>query len=226
MRRQPKEIDSEDTAKERRDGPRQESLVLDALDGPAPGPELLALVEALLLVAPEAVTIDQLAQGAGVPAEQIEETLREIDAAADRGWVVQRHGGTVQLTTAPRFARYVRRFLRLDREAKLSSAALETLAIIAYEQPVTRAEIEAVRGVDTSGVIATLLARGLIEIAGRLQTAGNPFQYGTTPVFLMLFGLRALEELPPLGDMGGRDAATALKAAVAEADVAQPTAES
>ncbi|MGH2562101.1 MAG: SMC-Scp complex subunit ScpB [Thermomicrobiales bacterium] len=209
-----------------RDLPQQEMLALETLDGPAPGPELLALVEALLLVAPEPVTVDQLAQGAGVAIAQIDETLRAIDELNDRGWVVQRHGSTVQLTTAPRFARYVRRFLHLDREAKLSSAAIETLAIIAYEQPVTRAEIEAVRGVDSSGVIATLLSRGLVEVAGRMQSAGNPFQYGTTPAFLMHFGLRSMADLPPLGHFGGRDAATALKAAVAEADVAQPTAES
>jgi segregation and condensation protein B len=183
---------------------------------------LVALVEALLLVAPEPVTVGQLAEGAGVIPEQIVEALEQIDAASDRGWVMQRHAETVQLTTAPRFARYVRRFLRLDRETKLSSAALEALAIVAYEQPVTRAEIEAVRGVDSSGVIATLLSRGLIEFVGRLQGAGNPFQYGTTPAFLMHFGLRSLSDLPALGNVGGRDAATALKAAVAEADVAQP----
>lgn len=209
-----------------RDSLRQESLGIASLDGPPPGPELVALIEALLLVAPDPVTNDQLAGGAGVTIAQVEEALHAIDESDHRGWVVQRHGGTVQLTTAPRFARYVRRFLKLDRETRLSTAALETLAIVAYEQPVTRAEIEAVRGVESSGVIATLLSRGLIEIVGRLPSAGNPFQYGTTPAFLMHFGLRSLEELPRLGEVGNRDAAIALKAAIAEADLAQTAAES
>jgi segregation and condensation protein B len=119
----------------------------------------------------------------------------------------------------------VRRFLRLDREAKLSTAALETLAIIAYQQPVTRAEIEAVRGVDSSGVIATLLSRGLVDIVGRLPSVGNPFQYGTTPSFLMHFGLRSVAEMPPLGEIGGRDASTALQAAIVAADLDQPAGE-
>jgi segregation and condensation protein B len=204
---------------------RQEVLSLDALDGPPPGPELVALVEALLLVAPEPVSIDDLAHGAGVTVEQIEGALQAIDEATTRGWVIQRHAETVQLTTAPRFARFVRRFLRLDREAKLSTAALETLAIIAYQQPVTRADIEAVRGVDSSGVIATLLSRGLVDIVGRLPSVGNPFQYGTTPSFLMHFGLRSVAEMPPLGKIGGRDASTALQAAIVAADLDQPAGE-
>jgi segregation and condensation protein B len=196
----------------------QAALGLEALDGPPPGPELMALVEALLLAAPEPVTVEDLAQGAGVPTDQIEATLQAIDEARDRGWLIQRHAGMVQLTTAPRFARYVRRFLRLDREAKLSTAALETLAIVSYQQPVTRSEVEAVRGVESSGVLATLLSRGLIEVVGRQSTAGSPFQYGTTPSFLMHFGLKSLDDLPPLGTIGERDTATALKAAVAAAE--------
>ena len=88
----------------------------------------------------------------------------------------------------------------------MSSAALETLAIVAYRQPVTRAEIEAVRGVDCTGVLATLLQRNLIEGVGRGETAGNPILYGSTPEFLMHFGLSSLRELPPLGEVNGQDA--------------------
>src|SRR5918996_1539428 len=130
-----------------------------------------------------------------------------------------------QLATGARFAAQVRRFLRLDRESRLSSAALETLAIIAYQQPVTRAEIETVRGVDSSGVLATLHTRSLIEAVGRLPTVGNPIQYGTTPDFLRHFGLRSLADLPPLGEVDGHDARSALQAAAMAADFEPATTE-
>lgn len=182
------------------------------------GHELVALVEALLLVSPEPTTVEQLATGAGVDSTVIDVALAEIETSNGRGWIIVRHGQTMQLSTAPRFAGHVRRFLGLEREAKLSSAALETLAIIAYEQPVTRAEIEAVRGVDSSGVLSTLISRGLVEIAGRLATVGNPIQYGVTPEFLKHFGLGSLADLPPLGTVDGRDITTALDSAIAAAE--------
>ncbi|MGC4108682.1 MAG: SMC-Scp complex subunit ScpB [Thermomicrobiales bacterium] len=178
-------------------------------------PELAALMEAFLLVTTEAPTVDDLAKGAGVEPDQIVAALDLLNANPSRGWVVQRHGRKVQLATAPRFAERVRTFLGLDRESRLSSAALETLAIVAYQQPVTRAEIDAVRGVDSSGVLATLHARELIEPVARLQTVGNPIQYGTTSSFLQHFGLRSLADLPPLGQIDGKDARTALDAAAA-----------
>jgi segregation and condensation protein B len=88
----------------------------------------------------------------------------------------------------------------MERTVKLSSAALETLALVAYRQPVTRSEIEAVRGVDSSGVLATLVARELVEARGRRSTPGNPVEYGTTPGFLQFFGLTSLDELPPMSE--------------------------
>jgi len=193
-------------------------LTLALHDGPPPGPEQEALIEALLLVAPQPATIDELARGAGVDPVEIEAALASIEASDGRGWVVQRHRGTVQLATAPRFAGYVRRFLNLDRETRLSPAALETLAIVAYQQPVTRSQIEAVRGVDCAGVLSTLHGRGLVEQTGRLPAVGNPIQYGTTPDFLRHFGRRSLADLPPLGDVEGRDAGLLLDATVAAAD--------
>ena len=195
----------------------QAALSLAIHDGPPPGPELDALIEALLLAAPEPTTAEELARGAGVALADAEAALAALERAEGRGWVVQRHRGTVQLATAPRFAAQVRRFLNLERETRLSAPALETLAIIAYQQPVTRAEVEAVRGVDCSGVLATLHGRGLIEAVGRLETVGHPIQYGTTPEFLRHFGLRSLDELPPLGDVEGRDARVLLESAVAAA---------
>jgi segregation and condensation protein B len=163
--------------------------------------ELPALLEALLLVSPEPAELRDLADAAGVSVTAVEEALATLNDDRSRGWVVIQHRGTAHISSAPRFAPYVRRFLRLDREVRLSSAALETLALIAYRQPVTRAEIESLRGVDCSGVLATLYGRELIEVAGKLPTVGNPHQYVTSVEFLKQFGLRSLADLPPLADL-------------------------
>lgn len=188
---------------------------------PLPDDDLHALLEAFLLVAPQPPTLDELARGANVDISRIEQLLVALDGQPDRGWVLQRHGDTVQLATAPRFAEPVRRFLGLEREARLSAAALETLAIIAYQQPVTRTDVEALRGVDCAGVLATLHSRTLIEAVSRLPTVGNPIQYGTTPEFLRHFGLKSLAELPPLGTIDGRDARSALSESVTSGGLAE-----
>jgi segregation and condensation protein B len=167
--------------------------------------ELPALLEALLLVSPEPAELRDLAEAADVSVTAVEEALAILNDDPSRGWVVIQHRGTAHISSAPRFAPYVRRFLRLDREARLSSAALETLALIAYRQPVTRAEIESLRGVDCSGVLATLYGRELIEVAGKLPTVGNPHQYVTSLEFLKQFGLRSLADLPPLAEFGNGD---------------------
>lgn len=197
---------------------QQNGSTKDAALPPVAAGDLPELLLALLLVAPGATTVAELARGSGTAPEAVEAALTELELdlaqAAMAAWVLQRHGDSVQLATAPRFAPYVRRFLNLDREAKLSAAAIETLAIIAYQQPVTRADIEAIRGVDCSGVLATLHSRGLIEQVGRLQAPGNPVQYGTTALFLRHFGLRSLADLPPLGQIEGRDAKAALQEAM------------
>ncbi len=195
------------------------TLPLDGFDGPSDAEELSSLVEALLLVAPTATTIEELARGAGVSEAAIEAAVTSLEQENGGGWVIQRHAGKVQLATAPRFAVHVRRFLGLDRETRLSGASLESLAIIAYQQPVTRSEIEAVRGVDCSGVLHTLMQRGLIEQVGRIAGPGNAIQYGTTPEFLLHFGLRSIAELPPLGHFQGQDVRTSLEAAVAAAQM-------
>ena len=163
--------------------------------------ELPALLEALLLVSPDPAELRDLADAAGVSITAVEEALAILNDDPSRGWVVIQHRGTAHISSAPRFAPYVRRFLRLDRETRLSSAALETLALIAYRQPVTRAEIESLRGVDCSGVLATLYGRELIEVAGKLPTVGNPHQYVTSLEFLKQFGLRSLADLPPLAEL-------------------------
>ncbi len=187
--------------------------------------ELGALVEAILLVSTEPPTIDEISTGTGVPVEDVESGVTWLEEQRDRGFIVQRHGRRLSLASHPRFADHVRSFLGLDREAKLSAAALETLALVAYQQPVTRSEIERIRGVDSSGVLATLHARGLIEPVARLATVGNPIQYGTTPVFLNHFGLQSLAELPPLGIIDGKDGATLLAAARDESQGEIPSSE-
>jgi segregation and condensation protein B len=193
--------------------PRQ--LPLD--DAAIPDGDLAALLEALLLVAPEPTSLEQLALGCGVSPERVAGVLPGLEADQTRGWVILRHQGRLQLATAPRFANQVRQFLGLEREAKLTGASLETLAIVAYRQPVTRAEVEAIRGVDCSGVLANLHGRGLIDAIGRLPVIGNPIQYGTTPDFLRHFGLRSLDDLPPLGSVGGMDGLELLEQTAAAA---------
>jgi segregation and condensation protein B len=111
---------------------------------------------------------------------------------------VQRSGDHVQLVSAPESAAVVERFLGIGPQPRPSTAALETLAIIAYRQPITRAQIEAIRGVDSSGVVRALLVRELIAEAGRLETVGRPILYATTPEFLRQFGLSSLAELPEI----------------------------
>ncbi len=184
--------------------------------------ELPALIEALLLVASGPVAVADLAEIAGARLDEIDLAVSRLTEIQDRGWVVQRHQDQVQLATAPRFAGHIRRFLGLEREARLSSAALETVAIVAYRQPVTRSTIEAVRGVDSTGVIATLLSRGLVEAGGRAETPGQPYQYVTTPAFLQHFGLSSLDELPPLGSSDGVALGDVLQAKVEEAERAEP----
>lgn len=187
--------------------------------------ELAALVEALLLVATEPPTIGALSAATGTSPDRIVQALDAIDEHETRGLVVQRHGDRVQLTTAPRFSRVVRAFLGMDREVRLSAASLETLAIIAYRQPVTRVAIEAVRGVDCSGVISTLYARGLIEPVSRQASVGNPFEYGTSHEFLTHFGLRSLADLPPLGTIDGEEVGAMLARSMATVDEQPPHAD-
>ncbi len=162
---------------------------------------LSALVESLLFVADGPAQIAQLAVALEVQPRQIEEALVELEAlyaSASRGLSLQRMKDRVQLTTSPAVAAQVERFLGLESAQHLSRPSLETLAIIAYQQPVTRPQIEAVRGVNCDGVIKSLLSKGLIEEVGRTEGPGRPILYGTTSTFLQHFGLSSLNQLPPL----------------------------
>lgn len=161
-----------------------------------------ALIECLLFVADQPVRVDQLAAILEISVEEVGAALHDLDLeyAQQRGLRLQFKDQRVQMVTAPEATDYVRRFLGLELTSKLSPAALETLAIIAYHQPTTRAQIEAVRGVNSDSVVRTLINRGLIEEVGRLDQAGRPIIYGTTFEFLQQFGLSSLEQLPPIED--------------------------
>lgn len=164
---------------------------------------LIAELEALLFVAPGSVTPAQLAMALDVPTPEIEKALdvlaaEYLDKSERRGLRLQRHRGRVQLTTAAEISPQVERFLGLDASSRLSRAALESLAIIAYRQPATRPQVDAIRGVNSDAVLKSLLSKGLIMEAGRAEGLGRPILYTTTPEFLQYFGLNALEELPPL----------------------------
>jgi segregation and condensation protein B len=163
---------------------------------------LPALVEGLLFVADEPVTVARLAQAIEVNEDAVEAALNEISAdGVNRGVRLQRKGDRVQLVTRPEAAAYIERFMGLENSGRLSQAALETLSIVAYRQPCTRAQIEVVRGVNCDSVLRNLLSKGLIEESGRQETVGHPFLYSTTFAFLQHFGLRSLNELPPLEPM-------------------------
>lgn len=166
---------------------------------PAPVPTLVQLVESLLFVAGEPVRVAQLARALEAPGDAVEAALEALsEQCRQRGVRVQRHGDQVQLVSAPEAARAVGRFLGVQASGRLSNAALEVLAIIAYRQPLTRAQVDAIRGVDSSGTLRALLARDLVSEAGRLETVGRPILYATTPAFLQQFGLTTLAELPTI----------------------------
>ena len=165
-----------------------------------PESELPGAIVAMLFSATEPTRVQMLASLTGYDVRKIRALIEQIEPEIQRfgllvQWTDKDH---IQLSTSPDHSQIVRRFLGIERTTKLSPAALEVLAVIGYRQPVTRPEIDAIRGVDSSGVLQTLVARELIEPVGRLPGPGNPVQYGTTGEFLKLFGLSSLEDLPEI----------------------------
>ena len=163
---------------------------------------LSALLESLLFVADTPVEPSQVAKTLDISRKAAEVGLARLDRVyrqAGRGLRLLVRDDTYQLVTLPEAAPAIETFLSLDLTTKLSGPALEVLAVIAYRQPATRAQVEAVRGVDCAGVLRSLLQRGLIEDVGRMETVGRPILYGVTDLFMQHFGLTNMEELPPLG---------------------------
>jgi segregation and condensation protein B len=160
---------------------------------------LAVRLEALLFVAAEPATTAQLAAALETTTTAIEQGLRALDESLlTRGLRLQRHAGRVQLTTAPEFAALIERFLGLEATTRLSRAALETLSIIAYQQPVTRPHVDEIRGVNSDSMLKSLLSKGLIMESGRTDGPGRPILYSTTPEFLQHFGINSIRDLPQL----------------------------
>jgi len=156
-------------------------------------------LEAILFVAAEPVPTGQLATALDVSPSVVERGLNELDdSLSARGLRLQRNAGRVQLTTAPELAELIERFLGLDSTTHLSRAALETLSIVAYQQPVTRPQIDSIRGVNSDSMIRSLLNKGLVLESGRADGPGRPILYSTSPEFLQHFGLNSILEMPPL----------------------------
>ena len=199
-----------------------EPFALEAEAVPAPGPkapqeppagekpvgrasnELKAVIEALIFASPDPLTPKTLFKLLeSEPREDVEASIAALtdDYAQARGLHLVEVAGGYQIVTRPEFHEWVRRLFHERRSQKLSVQALETLAVVAYKQPITAPEITEIRGVNTAGVLGTLLDRRLIKIVGRKSVVGRPFMYGTTREFLDRFGLKDLTDLPKIEDM-------------------------
>jgi segregation and condensation protein B len=160
--------------------------------------ELGGHLVALLFAAAGPLSPGDAAHLLDISAERMDEVCELLDREPPVGLVLQRHANRLQLITAPTSAPYVERYLGSPPPVRLSRAALEALAVIAYRQPVTRGEIDAIRGVNSDSAVATLVGRGLVTEVGRRDTVGRPALLGVTPECLQYLGLRSLDELPPL----------------------------
>lgn len=164
--------------------------------------EFKAVLEGLLFVSgDEGITIKQIAKVLDIPNEAVEHLVDELKfdyEHVNRGMIIIQSGEVYHLTTKPEHSSYYKKLLESPRTTRMSQAALETLAIIAYEQPITRVEIEEVRGVNSDYGVQTLVARSLVESIGRKDAIGRPMLFQTTKEFLTYFGLASLDELPPL----------------------------
>jgi segregation and condensation protein B len=160
----------------------------------------LALVEAALLAADEPLSLRRLAATAGLtdPSDvrQLVQRLQELYEHDGTAFQVEELAGGFQLLTRPEYHPWLARLRRASNEMRLSAAARETLAIVAYRQPITRADVEAIRGVQSADMLHQLMEKGLVRIAGREESLGRPVLYGTTKKFLQAFGLRSLRDLP------------------------------
>lgn len=177
--------------------------------------DLLRAIEAILLVSPDPVPHDLLAQLVEQPVALVEQWCDELARQyreQGRGFELVRVAGGVRYQTASDLTPYVERFLLHDQRARLSGAALETLAIVAYKQPISRAQVAAIRGVDPDGVLRTLNARGYIDEVGRDDGPGQAVLFGTTDAFLEKLGLETIDDLPPIAEfIPGPDVVEALE---------------
>ena len=178
-------------------------------------------IEAILFAAGYPVKYEKLSEVIGLPQRDIRNVAaRMAETYADRGIQLLLYPDTCQLTTKEVFAPYIREALGIKRGGNLSNSSLEVLAVVAYNQPVTRSYIDVIRGVDSSYAVTSLLDKGLIEAVGRLDAPGRPMLYGTTDKFLRVFGLNSLADLPETEALDTASAVTTAKDAEAPADEA------
>jgi len=166
-------------------------------------PEVVRALEAILIVAVEPVGCDLLAQILEQPANVVEAVCDRLAATYDEaghGFQLVKVAGGYRLQSRPEVASYVERFILDGQQARISSAALETLAIVAYKQPISRTQIASIRGVDPESVLRTLQARGYVTELARNDGPGLAVMYGTTPLFLERLGLNSIDDLPPISD--------------------------
>ena len=168
-------------------------------------PDPARIVEALLIAAGESLSVSRLKSLTGIEdgaeIRALVEGLRIEYEEQRRAFTIEEVGGGFRLFTRTEFAPWLERLKKRETEARLSPAALETLSIIAYRQPVLRADIEKIRGVDVGGAVRTLMDRGLVKVVGRAEEPGHPMLYGTTKRFLSVFGLKALKDLPKVKEL-------------------------
>ena len=184
-----------------------------------------SIIEALLIVSEEGLTKDQLAGAINdVDPKEVEQgikSLKEEYGSPARGFNIAEIAGRYRIVTKPEFMPWINNLYQKDAD-RLTAPSLETLAIIAYKQPATRAEIEAIRGVNVGGVIKTLLEKDLVIIKGRKDVIGRPLMYATTRKFLEIFGLNSLDDLPGLRDFSEEDLDYGKSQEVVAADSARP----
>lgn len=174
------------------------------------------IIEAILFVSSNTIPLSEVAKIVDLSTSDLAALIKEMNEeyAAAHGLRIMLHNNRAQLTTAPELSEKVEEFLGLEITTTLSRAALESLAIIAYKQPITRPQIDEIRGVNSDGVVRTLLSKGLIEEQGRAETIGKPILYGTTEDFLHYFGLESIVELPEITNLavaGGNNPHSILK---------------
>ena len=170
--------------------------------------EIERVLEAILFASGEPVSVERLARAVESDARTVGRVLERMGDRYDferRGIKLVRLENKAQLCTRPEYADWVRRVMETRKPPTLSQAALETLSIVAYRQPVTRAFVEQLRGVDSSNTFHSLQEKGLIEECGRLDVPGHPFLYRTTSAFLRVFGIQSLKELPDLPELSGAE---------------------
>lgn len=173
-------------------------------------PDKKSIVEAILFASGEPISIDLIKKVSEIPEQEIRKILNDLILEykeRNSGIMIAEIAEGFQMVTAPEYSFYIKRLKNINQSNRLSQAAIETLSIIAYKQPITKLEVDHIRGVNSDGAIKSLMDKRLIKIVGKKEAPGRPFLYGTTKEFLQYFGLKNLSELPPLQSIFKEEAA-------------------